>query len=245
MANLHLFFFLVLAFFGSTKSSIAAPLEQTQRSPAALLVETLNHRMSDFISNSELTQHFDEGAIRFNLGRIDSRLKLRPCQSNLSVEPTQADWLRKNASFKFRCDDPGWAITLPVIFEAHKMVWFSKRHILKNQMITRNDIEVKLTDVLASHFDFFHGSQQLDGMIAKRTIKLNAPIFSHDLIRPKSVKRNDKVSIIATTSNFRVTSKGMALEDGFVGDSIKVKNLTSQRVIVARIKSAGVVVIHL
>jgi len=59
--------------------------------------------------------------------------------------------------------------------------------------------------------------------------------------RPIAVRRSENVTMRIQGAGFTVTALGQALEDGRPGDSIKVRNVDSSRVIVARVTADGTV----
>ena len=65
-----------------------------------------------------------------------------------------------------------------------------------------------------------------------------------DLVAPVSgevVRRNDSVVMRITGNLFQITALGQALENGGEGDLIKVRNVDSKRVVVARVIHDGTV----
>jgi len=82
------------------------------------------------------------------------------------------------------------------------------------------------------------------GLFAKRALRADTVIHSHMVGPAKSpviVKRNQSVVIRIESPAFLITAVGVALLDGKAGENIKVRNVDSQRIIVARINDDGTV----
>lgn len=80
------------------------------------------------------------------------------------------------------------------------------------------------------------------GLIAKRRLLANAvirPQMIGPVQAPIIVKRNQTVVIRIESSSFVITATGTALQDGKVGEHIKVRNADSRRVIIAKINADG------
>ena len=80
------------------------------------------------------------------------------------------------------------------------------------------------------------------GLVAKRSLPANAVVYSRMLgtVKPAIViKRNQSVLIKIDKPWIFVTASGKAKQDGRVGDYIKVQNIDSQRIIVAKVKEDG------
>jgi flagella basal body P-ring formation protein FlgA len=78
------------------------------------------------------------------------------------------------------------------------------------------------------------------GLVAKRTLPAETVIQSHMLGAAQSpvvVKRNQNVVIRIEKPGFIITALGKAIEDGKVGEYVKIRNIDSQRIIVAKINS--------
>ncbi|UCF14880.1 MAG: flagellar basal body P-ring formation protein FlgA [Phycisphaerales bacterium] len=82
------------------------------------------------------------------------------------------------------------------------------------------------------------------GLFAKRALRADTVIRPHMIGPAKSpiiVKRNQSVVIRIENPAFLITAAGVALVDGKAGENIKVRNVDSQRIIVARINDDGTV----
>jgi flagella basal body P-ring formation protein FlgA len=76
------------------------------------------------------------------------------------------------------------------------------------------------------------------GLLAKRPLPANTvlqPYATGSGESPLVVKRNQRVVIRIEQPGFVITAAGMVLEDGRVGEHIRVRNVDSQRIILARI----------
>jgi len=82
------------------------------------------------------------------------------------------------------------------------------------------------------------------GLVAKRRLPANTVITPNIVGPPEpplAFKRNQSVTIRIETLGLLVTASGKALEDGKVGQFVKVQNIDSGRTIVARVSSDGTV----
>ncbi len=80
------------------------------------------------------------------------------------------------------------------------------------------------------------------GLVAKRLIQANT-VIREDMIgtaRPEViVKRNQNVVIRLVRPGFTITAVGRTMQDGKLGESIKVKNVDSQRIIIGKVNEDG------
>ncbi|WP_068760288.1 flagellar basal body P-ring formation chaperone FlgA, partial [Oleiphilus sp. HI0128] len=85
----------------------------------------------------------------------------------------------------------------------------------------------------------------VEGMVARRSIRPGSTIQPGHLTPPKLVKRGDNVVIVASNSAISVRMNGTAMTDGALGQQIPVQNLQSKRVVKARVSEPGLVIITL
>lgn len=80
------------------------------------------------------------------------------------------------------------------------------------------------------------------GLIAKRRLPANTvlrPYMFGPVKSPVIIKRNQNVVIRIETPAFLITASGKTMQDGKAGEYIKVRNVDSQRIILARINEDG------
>jgi len=69
------------------------------------------------------------------------------------------------------------------------------------------------------------------GLAARRTLRRGEPLNSGDLRAPVLVRRGALVTMEIQTSQMRLTARGKALESGSRGDTVRIRNIQSKRVI--------------
>lgn len=82
------------------------------------------------------------------------------------------------------------------------------------------------------------------GLTARRGLPADTIIRSHMVEAPKAqviVERNQNVVIRIEGTGFLITAVGTTMQDGKVGDIIKVRNIDSQRIILVKIREDGCV----
>ncbi|MEJ2705458.1 MAG: flagellar basal body P-ring formation chaperone FlgA [Sedimentisphaerales bacterium] len=76
------------------------------------------------------------------------------------------------------------------------------------------------------------------GLLAKRPLPANTvlqPYMTGSSESPLVVKRNQRVVIRIEQPGFMITAVGIVLQDGKAGDHVRVRNVDSQRIILARV----------
>lgn len=81
------------------------------------------------------------------------------------------------------------------------------------------------------------------GLAARRTLRAGAPLRPNDLRTPIVVAKGSNVTMTYRTKAMVLTVGGRALEDGGIGETIRVLNTQSNTVIDAVVERSGVVVV--
>ncbi len=71
--------------------------------------------------------------------------------------------------------------------------------------------------------------QDLINMTPRRTISSGKPIIANDLTYPKMVGRGDNITLVFEAGAMVLTVKGKSLQDGAMGDVVRVTNLDSNK----------------
>ena len=88
---------------------------------------------------------------------------------------------------------------------------------------------------------FYSRIDQVTGLSAKRRIRAQQALTQDMLASPWLVRRGERLVMQARHNVIQASTQGEALEDGRKGDVIRVKNVTSGKVIEAQVTGIGVV----
>ena len=154
---------------------------------------------------------------------IDSRQIPRNALKRLPATRTKAK----------RTIKPGEIILTSSIYEP-KYGFVAKTTIpsgsfLKPELISKELIEEN------SRGDILEDARGIEFMAANRTILAGNPIRSQDLRKARLVRRGDQVKLVSAGGGFTVSSKTIALEDGYLDEQIRLLGEDGKREIRAKI----------
>ncbi len=141
------------------------------------------------------------------------------------------------------------AFELPVAFDVRHFdnVVATARPIARGRTIRQEDLYQHRWDVTGAT-DYFTQPDQLIGRVVGRTMTALQILREQDLERgalnstgkegPIVIKRQDRVNLIAKIGDLSVTVRGEAMQEGRVGETIRVQNVESKTVIQGRVLSA-------
>ncbi|PWY57435.1 flagella basal body P-ring formation protein FlgA [Legionella qingyii] len=202
-------------------------------------LEVLTNKIEQHIRN-ELSS-YKEGTIRVTADKIDSRLNLKACAEDklLVFNPYQSPILSTSTmGIKCQENDNHWSLYVPVKITVLKTIYVAKRALIKGSRLTQDDIYQTEMDVQRLNKGYFTEKDLLVGQICKQNISPNSPLNPHNIEAAKLINKGEHVSIVVNDNNLTVSMDGVALEDGTLGETIKVRNLSSKKVIEAQITDA-------
>jgi flagella basal body P-ring formation protein FlgA len=133
-----------------------------------------------------------------------------------------------------------WSIYVPVTLTSEVQVLTLLQALPRDAVLSEGDIDVitlrRRPDGLPSLSD----PERAIGMAAKRALSEGTELSPTMLKQPVVIKRGDQTLITAGTGGLSVRMTGKALEDGVIGEQIRVQNLSSKRTAPFRLDSKKV-----
>jgi flagella basal body P-ring formation protein FlgA len=77
------------------------------------------------------------------------------------------------------------------------------------------------------------------GQALRHDLPPGQPLTTGDVARPVLVARNSSVRIRLDSGEISLSARGLALEDGGIGETVRVQNPTSKAIVLATVTSAG------
>lgn len=114
-------------------------------------------------------------------------------------------------------------------------VVLTKVNLEKNQIISENDLYIDTQWKSKLPSKICTSIEQVAGKKLTKNIKAGLPLNESFLEIPDDIFKGDKITILAKTKTFQITAPGIAEENGKNGETIKVKNLDSKKIIYAKV----------
>jgi flagella basal body P-ring formation protein FlgA len=169
-------------------------------------------------------------AARVVADRIDERLRLEACGEPLEAFAVSGGRIGSNTSIGVRCADR-WKLYVPVRVETPQRVVALARPVRRGEVLTAGDLEFVAADTQRLQQGYFSA---VDALIGQRLARSVTPgtILNHSMLkRIALIETGQSVTLIAGTGGIAVSAPGKALASGSAGDRIKVRNLSSGRIV--------------
>lgn len=106
----------------------------------------------------------------------------------------------------------------------------AKSHLRKGETIRREDVFLRL-GIQDTYRLLAHSFQQVEGKVLRIPVKAGVPVAMEVLVRDEVVHAGNQVVLSSVVGSVAVEAKGRALEQGAVGDTIRVRNLDTRQIV--------------
>ncbi len=113
------------------------------------------------------------------------------------------------------------------------------RRVPKGETITMDDIDWITLPATKVRRNIIVDENRLLGKTPRRGLRAGQPIRNGDVRAPIVVAKGSLVTMILKTRSMVLTSKGRAIENGAIGDTVKIMNTQSKTVIEAVVAGAN------
>ena len=136
-------------------------------------------------------------------------------------------------------------LTVTVRVQTFDYIVVAKKLIERHQKINENDVELAYYETTNFKRQYFTNVEDVIGFRTKQILQAGKPIFASTIELPPIIKRGDVIKIRVRLKNLDVTALGKALEDGRLGETIQVKNLSSGKRIAGEVIDEKTVLVRL
>lgn len=203
-------------------------------------VNQLKQDIASFLATEY--QQVPHERIDINVGNLDNRLRLANCSSPVEFIPQDTSGLGGNISIKAQCESGKvWSVHVPAQVTIYREIAVAGRDIVRGEVISHAHIGTNLVNISSIRQAFLPEAEAVIGKEAKRNISKGEPFRSALLDAPTAVKRGELVTLESLAGSIKVSSAGTAMTDGRVGQKIRVRNNSSERIISGVVISQGLV----
>ncbi len=200
--------------------------------------------IKEFIQTKLAEQY--EGEIVVELLQKNFTFKPQQCNIPLNYSIPEHTVLGSNTTVKISCNGENtWSIYLPVNIKIYQPVVTTNRPMSRDEIITAEVVNLKNIDITNLNQGFFSDPIMVIGHVMRFPVKAGNVLTPSSIAKNKLVKRGDRVNIAIEDPELIVYMQGESLEDGGLGDNIKVRNISSKRIVEATIIAPGKVQVHM
>ena len=157
------------------------------------------------------------------MGKLDPRLKLRPCASVEPFLPTGTRlWGRANVGL--RCNEArGWTVFLPVEVKVFGSIAVAARTLNAGETLGLADITQQEREITRLNGTAITDVQQLQGRVLARGFAAGQPLVQQAFRAQPVISSGEPVKVLVQGAGFAVTTAGVALAQAELGQALRVR----------------------
>ena len=177
-------------------------------------------------------------------GNLDNRVRLSACPGPLIAEPAHQTFRGGRITIKVSCEtDISWSIYVPLTVVSDVTVVKVNRTLPRGTILNKRDLQELLVRRAPGHLPIINHIEEAIGSALKRPINEGTELQHSMLEAPVIIKRGDQTVIEAGNERFTVRMTGRALQNGAVGEQIRVQNMASKRTVQGQVQANGKIAI--
>jgi len=202
--------------------------------------ESIRKAAESFITDVVRSSHGLTPEVR--AGKLDSRLRLSHCDAPLEAFQPPGGKTLGNITVGVRCNGTrSWSLYVPVKVSIRDKVVAAARPLTRGDVVQASDLKLVERDLAQLQSGYFSDPAELVGKEVTRTVAMDAALTNYLIKDPLQVRRGQRVSLVANSGGLEVRMSGEALSDGAAGARIKVRNLSSKRVVDGTVLTANTI----
>lgn len=209
--------------------ALFAPATAAGKQSLARIAETVERYVrSEFADLGEISE--------VQISSLDPRLNLPACALPLETFPAQGQRRLGNTTVGVRCEGARpWTLYVPVRIVSRVTVMAAARPLPRGSRLGAADLTPISRDAASLPHGYFVDAEALLGMELRRAVRAGEPLTPSVVSAPPLVQRGQQVLLSAGSDAISVSLQAQALEDGAAGELIRVRNLSSQKVLEAEV----------
>ncbi len=175
---------------------------------------------------------------------IPQGYRVPPCPQALRVKANKQLVLGRN-SIQVSCiHKTSWSLMLTAEIEVWRDVVVLRDHITRGDAVNSTYLTLQQRNIGKLQRGYFTRLDKVTGNISKRSLKAGTAISPSMISLPIIVQRGQAITLRVERPGIAVDMKGLALKKGRQGDTIKVKNSSSNKVLFGTIVDADLVLVN-
>ncbi len=155
---------------------------------------------------------------------IKAKILSKPQKGRILVNVTAKVNNEIKAKFLATCLVDDWR-KIPVV----------KRTLERGMIIKKDDIELVRLNLFKEPYDTLSNPEEVIGLRVKSRISPGNVIRKSKVSIPKTIERGKRVTLLYRINGFEARAIGVSMEEGLKGENIRVRNIDSKRILIAKV----------
>ncbi len=192
------------------------------------------------IASAYAIQHAGPGRVDASAQLPDTRLRLPRC-----TQTPQASARTHGLRMQVQVHCPGqWKLYVPVVVQQHKQVVVSARSLNAHELIGAADVTLAWRQMQGVDYGSFESLEAVIGRELAQPLAAGQILKPNQLRQAPSIRKGDTVTLLSRVGSVEIRGRGKAQHDAVEHSRVKVRNLSSGRIVEGYVRPGGIVEIR-
>lgn len=175
---------------------------------------------------------------------LQDGLRLAACSIPLEIQQHGRNELHGRVNLRVACAQAEWFIYVSAEIALWVPVVVARATLARNTQLDAQVLEVQEMEVSRLRGQYFTQIAEVEGRRLRTRVQQGSVLTSQQVLAGYAIQRGDQVTIHAIGANLQVRMQGEALDNGQIGDQVRVRNQQSGRIIRAQVVRRGGVEVY-
>ena len=187
-------------------------------------------------------EHAEDAQLNVHPDSIDKRLRLAHCSGGLRAFWAAGSKTVGNTTVGVRCNDAkSWKLYVPTRVRLMQPVVVANRALSRGQRLEAQDLRIEHRDIGELRRPAVRHPTQVLGYRVDRPVSPGRVVDAAMLSAPVLVERGRRVRLAVRARGMDISMSGQAMEDGALGDTVRVRNTSSRAIVEGVVTGSGTV----
>jgi flagella basal body P-ring formation protein FlgA len=183
--------------------------------------------------------HGQTESLEIRVEPLDPRLRLNPCGKELEAFQPGGSQTLGNTTVGIRCPGPQpWTLYVRVGVRIFAEVLVAARFLPAGTTLSASDLRTERRELSLLAGNYETVPERLIGKRLRRSQPVGRVIPPQAVMATPLIKKGERVIILAHQNGMEVSTSGIALDDADLGERLRVRNESSQKVIEGKVIAA-------
>jgi flagella basal body P-ring formation protein FlgA len=145
----------------------------------------------------------------------------------------------RSASVEISCDRPAWRVFVPARSSGEQQVAVLRRPLAAGETLSADMFDMQLRSTAGLGYGWFEDRESMAGRRTRRALPAGTVLTPQDLEADQVVTTGESVTLVSRAHGIEVRMQGQAVSGGAAHQRIRVKNLSSGRILEGTVRGAG------
>lgn len=192
------------------------------------------------VASAYAQEHAGSGRIQAQARMPDSRLNLPRCPQKPTASANQ-----HGLRMQVRVSCPGlWSLYVPVTVQQEKQVVVTRRSLAAGELVAAADVQLQWITLKGIGYGQFESLQAVVGRKLIRPVRSGQVLQPNQLRQAYTVHKGDTVTLLSRAGSVEIRGRGKAQQNAVENSRVRVRNLSSGKIVEGYARGNGLVEIQ-